>query len=53
MGECETKYVVNPDVRPRTMLVTAIRNFDNCVRKPHYIEGLFAGVYVDHNEKVG
>jgi len=35
------------------MLVTAIRNFDNCVKKPHYVEGLFAGVYADQNEKVG
>jgi len=57
-GECETKYVVNCDanmtsVRPSTMRVAAIRNFDKCVKKPHYIEGLFSGVYVDHGEKVG
>lgn len=51
-GECETKYVVNStSVGPTTMLVTAIRNFDNCVKKPHYVEGLFAGVYADQNEK--
>jgi len=57
MGECETKYMVNSDSNttstgPKTILVTAIRNFDNCVKKPHYIEGIFAGVYMDHNEKV-
>jgi len=56
-GECETKYVVNSDVNtrsvsPTTMLVTAIRNFDKCAKKPHHIEGLFAGVYVHHSEKV-
>lgn len=57
MGECETKYLVNSDVdttsdRPTTMFVTTTRNFAKCAKKPHYVEGLFAGVHVNHNEKV-
>jgi len=57
-GECETKYVISSDVnmtsagRPPAMLVSTIRNFDKCVKKPYHITGLFAGVYVQRNEKV-
>jgi len=51
LGNCETKYTVIPDkteVSPSSskMHVTAVRNLDNCVNKPFYIQGLFQGVYV-------
>jgi len=50
IGNCETKYTLISDkthLSPSTskMHVTAVRNFDNCVSKPFYIQGLFQGVY--------
>jgi len=56
-GECETKYIVNSDVNttsdgPPTILVTTVRNFDKCLKKPLYVEGFLAGIYGDRNEKV-
>jgi len=56
MGNCETKYSIVSDkthVSPSSskMHVTAIRNFDNCVNKPFFIQGLFQGVYRYNSEK--
>lgn len=52
-GQCETKYVISRDVTmTSTLLVTAIRNFDRCVKKPRYVDGPFAGVYASRSENV-
>jgi len=49
-GNCETKYTIISDkthlsTSSSKLKVTAVRNFDNCVNKPFYIQGLFQGVY--------
>ena len=47
-GECETKYVINSD-RPSSssssvskMIVTKVKNFDKCLSKNSFEQGLFA-----------
>jgi hypothetical protein len=55
-GNCETKYTIISDKSRLSsssseMFVSAVRNFEDCVTKPFYIEGLFQGVYSSQNEK--
>jgi hypothetical protein len=55
-GNCETKYTVISDkehvaTSTSKLHVTAVRNFENCLSKPFYIQGLFQGVYRYPTEK--
>jgi hypothetical protein len=56
LGNCESKYTLISDkdhITPSvsTMQVSRVKNFNNCVSKPFYIEGLFQGVYRYPTEK--
>jgi len=56
-GECETKYTLIHDrtrmsQRASTMHVTTVRNYNNCLQRPFYIQGIFQGVYVHDAEQV-
>ena len=57
-GACETRYTVNYDrgddeaSSSVKMYVSTTHNYDNCLNKPFYVQGLFQGVYRSPSEKV-
>ena len=56
-GECETKYVINSE-EPQdissvsNMVVTKVKNFDKCLTRNSFEQGLFAGLPHFPSEKV-
>jgi hypothetical protein len=55
-GDCENQYTVIHDrsrmsMSVSTMHVTTVRNFENCITRPFYIQGLFQGVSRNPSEK--
>lgn len=56
-GECETKYVINSEPSAdlssvSKMVVTKVKNFDKCLTRNSFEQGLFAGLPHDKSEKV-
>jgi len=56
-GECETKYVIKPESSidfssVSNMVVTKVKNFDKCLSRNSFEQGLFAGLPHYPTEKV-
>jgi len=56
-GECETKYMINSEAAidyssVSNMKVTKVKNFDKCLTRNSFEEGVFAGLPHHSTEKV-